>query len=450
MGWGKYNNLLRSLEYNSRELDNLADEFVGDVDKAQIDLQCYYELEKSAMVRSLVVDQKSSTFDGKDSASMARDHSGLNKFKSPDDTCYLDVSGTLGAFAQQAVRKIKLRRNSKDDLDEYKLKSLHDALHVTNPKRSLEKNKRESEHFRPFQLRKQLQYREWIDDRASRVLYVCGGLEQGKTRAAISIINEISEGRYKYTGKSTGLAFFFCDDRAQKTCDISNVLKSLAFQLMVFKNYLARHFLDEIDRLRDGSQEKRQILAVVGEMSLLSLWRCLESILNDQSLDDVYLIIDRLDHLDLQSQAKLLELANSSCSKESAGSGGDAPMLKWLFLSGRTDGIKNPPETFQTLKIDTEDHSPHENDVFRKYVSDQVSHLAKAEGYSRSLEYSIRMFINSRRINTSSYDWIALVLSDLRSRRLQHNAVRPYLEALPPQLSSLCEHIALRVSIFIP
>lgn len=452
MGWGKFNNLLRSLEHNSRELDNLADEFVGDVDKAQIDLQCYFELEKSAVVKSVVVDQKSSTFDGKDSASMARDHKGLNKFKSPDDTCYKDVSGTLGTFARQAVRKIKLRRNSKYGVQEYKRKSLLDALHVTNPKSSLKKNERGSVNFRPFQLRKQQRYREWRGDQASRVLFVCGGLEKGKTRAAISIIDEISElqGRYDERNKSIGLGFFFCNERAQKMCDISNVLKCLAYQLIVLEHHLARYFFEEIDRLRDSSQKKGDILAGVGDMSLLSLWRCLENILNDHSLDEVYLIIDRLDHLDPQSQAKLLEFANSSCSNKSAGSDVDSPLLKWLFLSDRTDGIDKPLKAIQILKIDTEDHSPHENDDFRRHVNDQVSRLAKAEGYSRSLEYSIRMFINSRNINTSSYDWVALILSDLKSRRLQHNAVKPYLENLPHQLSSLCEHISHRVSISIP
>ena len=452
MGWGKYNNLLRSLEYNSRELDNLADEFVGDVDKAQIDLQCYYELEKSKMVRSVVVDRKSSTFDGKNSASMARDHKGLNKFKSPDDTCYADVSGTLGAFAQQAVRKVKLRRNSKYDGQEHKLKSLLDALYVTNPKSSLEKNERGSDNFRPLQLRNQQKYREWGGDQASRVLLICGGLEKGKTRAAISIINEISElqGRYDERNNPIGLAFFFCNERTKKMCDISNVLKCLAYQLIVLENHLARHFFEEIDKLRDSSRKKGNILADVGDMSLLSLWRCLESILNDQSLDEVYLIIDRLDHLDPQSQASLLEFANSSCSNKSAGSDVVGPLLKWLFLSGRTDGIDKPLQTVRILKVDAESHSLHENDDFRRHVNEQVSRLAKAEEYSRSLEYSIRMFIISRHINTPNYDWVALVLSDLKSRRLQHNAVKPYLENLPHQLSSLCAHISNRVSIFSP
>ena len=449
-GKGKYNNVLRSLQYDNRELDSLADEFLRDVDKAQIDLQCYYELEKSAWGNFVIVDQRSSTFEGKPRGSMARDHTGLNKFRSPEDECYQDVSGTLREFAQQAVRKIRLRRNSMYEFDEYGLKSLHDALHVTNPKRSLEKNERESAQFRPFQLEKEQKYREWRSDQASRVRYVCGGLEKGKTRAAISIINEVSEGNCDDEWKSSGLAFFFCDERTQKMCDFSNVLKCLAYQLIVLKHHLARHFLEEIDRLRDSSQKKRNILANVEKMSLLSLWRCLESVLNDQSLDEVYLIIDRIDHLDSHSQAKLLEFATSSCSNESGGSDSDSPLLKWLFLSGRTEGFERPLKGVQTLKIDTEAHSPHENDDLRRYVGDQVSRLAKAEGYSRSLEYSIRMFINSRHINISSYDWVELVLSDLKSRRLQHNAIRPFLEDLPQELSSLCEHISHRVSIFIP
>ena len=47
LGIAKYNSLLKTLKSGSRELDDLADDFLGDVSKVQIDLVCYFETEET-------------------------------------------------------------------------------------------------------------------------------------------------------------------------------------------------------------------------------------------------------------------------------------------------------------------------------------------------------------------------------------------------------------------
>lgn len=47
MGQASDNDLIRTLKPNSQELLELADEFLADVGKVQIDVVCYFELEKT-------------------------------------------------------------------------------------------------------------------------------------------------------------------------------------------------------------------------------------------------------------------------------------------------------------------------------------------------------------------------------------------------------------------
>jgi len=47
MGLAKYTDLIRSLKAGSIELDDLANDFLGDSRKAAIDIVCYYETENT-------------------------------------------------------------------------------------------------------------------------------------------------------------------------------------------------------------------------------------------------------------------------------------------------------------------------------------------------------------------------------------------------------------------
>lgn len=47
MGLAKYTDLIKSLKAGSIELDDLANDFLGDSRKALIDLVCYYETENT-------------------------------------------------------------------------------------------------------------------------------------------------------------------------------------------------------------------------------------------------------------------------------------------------------------------------------------------------------------------------------------------------------------------
>lgn len=47
LGQAKYSSLIRTLKSGSTELDDLADDFLHDVAKTQIDVECYCELEKT-------------------------------------------------------------------------------------------------------------------------------------------------------------------------------------------------------------------------------------------------------------------------------------------------------------------------------------------------------------------------------------------------------------------
>jgi hypothetical protein len=62
-------------------------------------------------LQHLIADQKSSTFEGKPRHSWARNHTQMNKFDSPKDNFFKDISTVLGDYVQQSTKKIRLRQD---------------------------------------------------------------------------------------------------------------------------------------------------------------------------------------------------------------------------------------------------------------------------------------------------------------------------------------------------
>ncbi|KAL4942952.1 hypothetical protein BDV06DRAFT_154049 [Aspergillus oleicola] len=109
LGQAKYSSLLGTMKSGSTELDDLRDEFLADVGSTRIDVECYFELEKTNNM--VIADEKSSTLDGKPRHPWARTHSQMNKFEGPKDWSYRQLSGSLKDMANQSFKIIRLRQD---------------------------------------------------------------------------------------------------------------------------------------------------------------------------------------------------------------------------------------------------------------------------------------------------------------------------------------------------
>ena len=336
--------------------------------------------------------------------------------------------------------------------DNSKIETILDALDVINPKKDLEQIRRINglgKKSDPSWVQQNEKFLAWKEDNGFQILWICGGPGKGKTRAAVSIIQELSSLQNTVDDKSDSLVLaFFCDEGVKEKSNILNVLKCLAWQLLNANRHLVRHFLEADGRPKGGSQKREaDSVTEIEFKSLPELWRCLRDALSDSSLDSVYLIISGLDQLESTSRTEFLAFVMTFHSDILANDGErDGPELKWLFLSVSRIDIREVLKSIPTLNLDDESYLTKQNDELRAHVGNSISRLSKKNHYSRSLEYSIKSFISVQAEGKSNYDWVDSVCLELDNVELSHNALRPFLESLPSELQPMYEQISQRVS----
>lgn len=332
-------------------------------------------------------------------------------------------------------------------LNDSRSEKILEALEVGNPKRDLDKTRRISGIAKgatvtPSWMQGDKKYLTWRDELSSQTLLICGSPGKGKTLAALSMIEELSQLRDSDGDRddSIVLAYFFCDEQDTEKSNALNVLKSLAWQLLKSKRHLFRHFFKE-DKAGTQKVDSTEF------DSLLELWKCLKAALSERSLGKVYFLVCGLDQVDSASRKELMNLITSLRPRiQEDDNENSGPYLKWLFLSVHREDILEALQHEMILNLDDGSNSTAQDDALHKYVSEKINELAKEKGYSRSVEYFIRSFISFRAKGKSNYDWVDLVCQELRSDEKQHIAVRPRLETLPSDLYPMYDQVSSRVS----
>ncbi|KAL4883893.1 ankyrin repeat-containing domain protein [Aspergillus karnatakaensis] len=446
LGQANYTSLIKTMKSGSSELDDLRDEFLADVGNTRIDVECYFEQEKT--YNAVIVDERSASLEGKPRHPWARNHSEMNKFEGPKDHCYRQLSGSLKDMVNQSFRRIKLRQDAlkQDIVNDQRVDKVLESLEVNNPRKDLNTIRLVSGLAKGMKPSSWIQqnddYTGWRDEGSSQTMWICGSAGKGKTMAALAIVEELTQRVQGVDDGSLVLGHFFCDEQDKDKSNGLNVLKSLAWQLLRIRKDLARHFFGDDPASKAGGKSD----ADFDFSSLPDLWKCLKMAFSDPSLGTVYFVVNSLDQIDLESRKELLGAVTSFRppvpDDEDAPSG---PLVKWLFLSAPRDDLHGFLHGARILNLDDGSNSDRQDDDLRMYVSQKVTQIAQERKFSRPLEYFVKSFIALRARGKSNYDWVNLVCLELENEELSQNAVRARLEELPTDLYPMYDQVSRRV-----
>ncbi|CAG8980794.1 hypothetical protein HYALB_00003719 [Hymenoscyphus albidus] len=425
-----YNNLLKILKHGSPELDDLAHEFLGVSRKMFIHLVCYYET-------TVIASKESSNFEGHENHPCDRTHEEMNKFGGPKDAAYRALSNKLRRIMLNEWPKIqKLRNSSQVKFDDKEVKVILDSLEGINPKKDLEaiRKGQGSQSWIP----KDPDYQKWKDYPTYQNILISGGPPKGKAKAAISIVDDLDSliNQVPYRDDSPALTYFFCDERDVDKSKAINVLKTLIWQLLSTKPFLARYFSTENDSQK-GSLESA---------SLPELWRSLTNACLDRELGTVYFVVAGLDQIDSASRKVFLDLLISWNPPVMEDEDQSPPVIKWVFLSAAKPDIEMALRGAIRINLDNGSNLEEQKKELHSIIGYKIREISMKNGYSRSLEYYTKSYIAFRADGKSNYDWVNLVCKELEYDKPQYNYIRRHLESLPSDLQPMYEHLSKRIS----
>ena len=234
----------------------------------------------------------------------------------------------------------------------------------------------------------------WWNRDDSRLLWIHGNPGKGKTMIMISLISELSK-RLKDQPGSNVLAYFFCQNTNSDLNTTVSVLRGLIYHLVDQEKKLIRYIRKYYDKAGRRMFED--------ENALYALQAVLVDILRDQSLRNVYFLIDALDECD----ATVHDLLRWICSTDSQLS----PKTKWLTTSRNQPGFQERLGRSHQLHISLELNSLHIDKAVASFIDYKVKELADLKSYSEELQLSVRKSLLDKAEDT--FLWGALVCKEL-------------------------------------
>lgn len=374
---------------------------------------------------------------------MACNHRNLNRFDSVKDGRYESVRLLLKSIVNKARLTVKRRlaASRHSVVDDAVFAKISDSLNIVDFRRK--RRNIESVSGNSSWILEEPKFLQWSskDDEPleSRCLWVSGTEGQGKSKAALAVVESLEEEEKK--NKNAGarnilVAYFFCDSTPDSR-SAENMLKSLMWQLILKRRSLAQYVTGL------AAQEKSRSMNSQDSFSLSKLVKGLQEMLRDPSVQDVYLVVNNLHYLsgDEPSTKEFLDLLQS----EALATPDDIEnpirdKVRWMFLSRARDNIKHAlqsGEGVDALRVDLEDGSKNSQlrQALKTYTRDRVKTLAALKGYSLALQYFVTSILQKRAENNTL--WVEVVCRLLEGLPSNHVQVRKTLEALPQDLQEL-------------
>lgn len=259
------------------------------------------------------------------------------------------------------------------------------------------------------------EFQQWRMDKRSRRLWIKGDPGKGKTMLLCGIIQELEE--------DNPLCYFFCQATEESLNTANAVLRGLIFHLVQKYHRLISHVRKEYDqnqRLFEDHNAWQALCKVLG------------SILEDDDLDEVLIIVDALDECkDVDDREKLLKFI----CKVSAGS-----HVKLIVSSRNWPDIQKElgkeEEHAMTLSLELNENSI--SHAVNNYIEQKVKDLAHAEPYKSKPD--LCRLVRDHLIENSSntFLWVALVCQELSSSKTTtRRDVRKILSRSPSGLQGL-------------
>ncbi|KAI9696893.1 MAG: hypothetical protein M1820_007968 [Bogoriella megaspora] len=230
------------------------------------------------------------------------DHTDLVKFPTPTDERYKIVRGKLEQMIIAAEKNARQRMSAsgQSTLPSHAVaileRTLDSGVFVRHAKRTVGVDEK-------GWITKDIEYDSWRRSPGNelRYLWILGPDGIGKTKAALTTIVSIeNDARSHGLGNSEMaplVAYFLCDTTPSGSSAIE-LLKSLIFQMLNSQPLLAdyaKHFLKRSDyRAVSASGALPKDDESKATMSVQNLWTCLMDMLEDDSVGDVFLVINNI------------------------------------------------------------------------------------------------------------------------------------------------------------
>jgi hypothetical protein len=267
-------------------------------------------------------------------------------------------------------------------------------------------------------------FRQWRNDKQSRLLWIKGDPGKGKTMLLCGIVNEMSPLKLRDEKATTLLSYFFCQATDSRINNATAVLRGLIYLLIVQQPSLASYVQEKYDQ---GAKKPFE-----GVNAWVALSTVFENILQDPRLKSIYLIVDALDECE-RDLPQLLSLVVRSASI--------SPRVKWIVSS------RNHPDIEARLKLNDaqmrlslEFNSEHVSRAVEMFIDDKVSQLPLIIGDS-TLRETVRGQIHAKANGT--FLWAALVLKELEP--VESWDILDVLREMPPDLEPLYDRMLRQV-----
>ena len=415
----------------------------------------------------LVVTEDSASLDAASKFSLHRDHRQLNRFDSAQDREYILVRNQLKEICRSAdfIVKTRLRAAKQSVVDDqafYRLAINLDVGDVGVKLKSVQSSSGDSSW-----ILSEDQYRRWAapprsssDPSPHPVLWVSGGEGLGKSKAAAATIGALErrEARNHQPGaRNTMVAYFFCD--VTPDCRMAEtMLRALIWQLILKKRSLGQYVKSFAAPAQEGGSARgSSTQSGGGQFRFSKLWKGLTDILGDDSVQDVYFVVNSLHCLSegQQSTADFLEKLSESLTTGNDERDPVREKVRWAIFSRddrpNMERVLRPgvgKGTVLQMDLNSTSMGTLRRETLRRFIRDEVRTVARRKQYSSGLQYFVFSTLQKRAENNRL--WVEVVCKLLLQLPADYSTVRKALELLPADPQSLIEQAWNNVLVRLP
>lgn len=243
------------------------------------------------------------------------------------------------------------------------------------------------------------QYQQWAQETRSSLLWISGHVGSGKTTLSAYIAKVLGD-KQPLSKETSRLCYFFCDNNGtEQQRDAKGILCSIIFQILMKRRHLVRHVETALEYDTDGDQ----LLQSYGR-----LWSIFETIVSDDRLGPLYIIIDAVDECEetgtkrmMEGIARLVEslrLVPTRC-------------IKLLFTSRPELKLTEYFDGYQPHRLKLEDRKDEIDEDLHKVIEQRMTRVAnKTQAKPDEIE-KLRRFLLEHA--DQSFLWVKLTLDIL-------------------------------------
>jgi ankyrin repeat protein len=247
----------------------------------------------------------------------------------------------------------------------------------------------------------------WLNDNRSSILWIHGDPGKGKTMLTISLIEELSR---KITAEGTAasttcLAYILCDGTDSRRSNTISIVRTILWQLLCQRPRLLGCFKDEY------SKKKEHLFT--SPNALQALWRILQKVLDDSSIQKVYLIVDGLDECEMMSLQPFLTMLEPYLEQHKGNLGHASCIAKWLVVSRNYPEVRETLSTASEIDLESDTNTSQISRAVNDFINLKVDFLTSRKRYQPTVKSMVKASLQEKAAGT--FLWVALACRELKA-----------------------------------